>query len=247
MTTFHQPPYQADGLYDPSTSTTRVASRWSRASTTRRRTRSSTRRSWRSRTSSTAAPRAPTPRPATARGSSCRCPTRFLRAVGRLRAAAGRALRRRRCASCRPTRRCARRSRQLLELTVARRGPAACSAGATSRSTRSTSARRRGRMPPVIRQLFVGAGRGCATDQDAFERKLYVIRRICELAAGPGLLRRLVLLAHARLQGHADPLPARRLLSRTCATSASRARWRSCTRASRPTRSRAGSSRTRTA
>ena len=33
---------------------------------------------------------------------------------------------------------------------------------------------------PVIRQLFVGAAEGL--DQDAFERKLYVIRRICELS-----------------------------------------------------------------
>jgi glutamate synthase domain-containing protein 2/glutamate synthase domain-containing protein 1/glutamate synthase domain-containing protein 3 len=37
---------------------------------------------------------------------------------------------------------------------------------------------------PVIRQLFVGAGPGFEDDQDAFERKLYVIRRVCELAAG---------------------------------------------------------------
>ncbi len=41
---------------------------------------------------------------------------------------------------------------------------------------------------PVIRQLFVGAGAEQAADQDAFERKLYVIRRICELTAEhPGL------------------------------------------------------------
>ena len=41
---------------------------------------------------------------------------------------------------------------------------------------------------PVIRQLFVGAQGDCASDQDAFERKLYVIRRICELTAQePGL------------------------------------------------------------
>jgi glutamate synthase (NADPH/NADH) large chain/glutamate synthase (ferredoxin) len=38
---------------------------------------------------------------------------------------------------------------------------------------------------PVIRQLFVGSE---TDDQDAFERKLYVIRRVCELTAGePGL------------------------------------------------------------
>jgi glutamate synthase (NADPH/NADH) large chain/glutamate synthase (ferredoxin) len=35
---------------------------------------------------------------------------------------------------------------------------------------------------PVIRQLFVGAGPEQAADQDSFERKLYVIRRVCELA-----------------------------------------------------------------
>ncbi|HLB21126.1 MAG TPA: glutamate synthase subunit alpha, partial [Solirubrobacteraceae bacterium] len=36
---------------------------------------------------------------------------------------------------------------------------------------------------PVIRQLFVGAGPEQEADQDVFERKLYVIRRICELTA----------------------------------------------------------------
>jgi len=41
---------------------------------------------------------------------------------------------------------------------------------------------------PVIRQLFVGAAGAQAEDQDSFERKLYVIRRVCELtAAEPGL------------------------------------------------------------
>jgi glutamate synthase (NADPH/NADH) large chain/glutamate synthase (ferredoxin) len=41
---------------------------------------------------------------------------------------------------------------------------------------------------PVIRQLFVGAGAAQAEDQDAFERKLYVIRRISDLTAqDPGL------------------------------------------------------------
>jgi len=47
---------------------------------------------------------------------------------------------------------------------------------------------------PVIRQLFVGAGAAHEGDdpegtmQDAFERKLYVIRRVCELSADePGL------------------------------------------------------------
>ena len=35
---------------------------------------------------------------------------------------------------------------------------------------------------PEIRQLFVGAGPAEAEDRDAFERKLYVIRRVCQLA-----------------------------------------------------------------
>ncbi|MEA2304232.1 MAG: glutamate synthase large chain, partial [Solirubrobacteraceae bacterium] len=38
---------------------------------------------------------------------------------------------------------------------------------------------------PYIQQLFIEAGPGHNHDQDAFERKLYVIRRIVELAAGP--------------------------------------------------------------
>ncbi len=40
---------------------------------------------------------------------------------------------------------------------------------------------------PRMRQLVVGASPELATDQDAFERKLYVIRRVAELAAGPDL------------------------------------------------------------
>jgi glutamate synthase (NADPH/NADH) large chain/glutamate synthase (ferredoxin) len=41
---------------------------------------------------------------------------------------------------------------------------------------------------PVIRQLLVGAGPAHEHDQDSFERKLYVIRRVCELTARePGL------------------------------------------------------------
>jgi glutamate synthase domain-containing protein 2/glutamate synthase domain-containing protein 1/glutamate synthase domain-containing protein 3 len=41
---------------------------------------------------------------------------------------------------------------------------------------------------PVIRQLFVGAGPDHEHDQEAFERKLYVIRRISDLTAtDPGL------------------------------------------------------------
>jgi glutamate synthase domain-containing protein 1 len=41
---------------------------------------------------------------------------------------------------------------------------------------------------PVVRQLFVAATPELASDPDAFERKLYVIRRVAELAAGPELV-----------------------------------------------------------
>src|SRR6266850_6213213 len=41
---------------------------------------------------------------------------------------------------------------------------------------------------PVVRQLFVAASPELADDADTFERKLYVIRRVAELAAGPELV-----------------------------------------------------------
>src|SRR6202043_3268641 len=41
---------------------------------------------------------------------------------------------------------------------------------------------------PVEKQLVVAASPELAADQDAFERKLYVIRRVAELAAGPDLV-----------------------------------------------------------
>jgi glutamate synthase domain-containing protein 1 len=41
---------------------------------------------------------------------------------------------------------------------------------------------------PVIRQLVVAASDELANDRDAFERKLYVIRRVAEIAAGPDLV-----------------------------------------------------------
>src|SRR3954467_7859243 len=41
---------------------------------------------------------------------------------------------------------------------------------------------------PYIKQLVVAASAELATDPDAFERKLYVIRRVAEIAAGPELV-----------------------------------------------------------
>ena len=182
--------------------------------------------------------------PATAPASSCRCPTSCCApspACGCRRSAATGC----RCASCRPTSARARLE-GLLERIVRAEGqlvlgwrdvPVRPSTPATSRVSRR----------PTIRQLFVGAGPEHAGDQDAFERKLYVIRRVCEISRDDGGL--YVASSSSRtlnLQGHADQLAARGLLPRP-ARRALRARSRSCTRASRPTRSRAGSSRTPTA
>jgi glutamate synthase domain-containing protein 2/glutamate synthase domain-containing protein 1/glutamate synthase domain-containing protein 3 len=41
---------------------------------------------------------------------------------------------------------------------------------------------------PVVRQLLIGASGGLARDRDAFERKLYVIRRVAEKRAGASLV-----------------------------------------------------------
>ncbi|HET6549026.1 MAG TPA: glutamate synthase central domain-containing protein, partial [Solirubrobacter sp.] len=41
---------------------------------------------------------------------------------------------------------------------------------------------------PYIKHLIVAASDELASDQDAFERKLYVIRRVAEIAAGPDLV-----------------------------------------------------------
>src|SRR5881227_1898600 len=41
---------------------------------------------------------------------------------------------------------------------------------------------------PYVKQLVVAASDELASDRDAFERKLYVIRRVAEIAAGPDLV-----------------------------------------------------------
>src|SRR5215218_4731618 len=41
---------------------------------------------------------------------------------------------------------------------------------------------------PYVKQLVVAASDELAADRDAFERKLYVIRRVAEIAAGPDLV-----------------------------------------------------------
>ena len=138
----------------------------------------------RSRTSSTAAPPAPTRAPATAPGSSCRCPTRCCArpSTSSCRRSARYGVR---CASCRPTPTRSARLRGAARAHRRRRGPAACSAGATSRSTTEhigevAGARVAADDPPAVHRR---RARRSASDQDAFERKLYVIRRVGELTA----------------------------------------------------------------
>ena len=123
-----------------------------------------------------------------------------------------------------------------------RRGPgrARLARGADRRRAIGSTARA---SQPTIRQLFIGAG------PDARRRpgrlRAQALRDPARRREGlrrPHVHREL-LLAHARLQGHADQLPARRLLPRPRRRAAGQPRWRSSTRASRPTPSRAGSSR----
>ena len=80
---------------------------------------------------------------------------------------------------------------------------------------------------PVIRQVFIGRGRG-VTVTDALERKLYIIRKSvgprhpgAEAAARQGVLRAVDVGAHHRLQGHAARRPGRRVLPRPARTRAS--------------------------
>ena len=66
---------------------------------------------------------------------------------------------------------------------------------------------------PVIRQVLVEAAEDIE-DQDAFERKLYVIRRVIERDAGARAGAAELLLPHDRLQGHAHGAAAAALLHR---------------------------------
>ena len=135
-------------------------------------------------------PRAPRRRgrrrqaPATAPGSSPRSPTRSSARVCDFELPAAGPLRRRRLLPAARRRRCARKLEQLLELNVRVEGQRVLGwrdVPVDEEHVGDTANRSR----PHIRQLFIGAGAGFDDDQDAFERKLYVIRRIVELAAGP--------------------------------------------------------------
>ena len=146
---------------------------------------SSRRRSRRSRTWSIAGPRAPTPTPVTAPGSCSRFPTRSCAA--RSPGSSCRRPGRYGVGVCYLPRDPERRLRleQLIEETVAAEGQRAIwwrdvpvddrYVGETARLS-----------APVIRQLIVEASDEIE-DQGAFERKLYVIRRMIERESGPEL------------------------------------------------------------
>ena len=123
-----------------------------------------------------------------------------------------------------------------------------CSAGATCRSIRAASARRSSRPSPPSPD-FHRPRRSTRRTRQTFERKLFLIRKIVSNTVyalhepqDAGLVSGLAVLAHHRLQGPAARHRSSAIISRTCATSASKPPSRSCTSASRPTPSRPGSS-----
>ena len=139
-------------------------------------------RSTRSRTSSTAVPPEPTRTRVTAPASSCRSPTPSSAAssASRCRRRAATASP---CASSRRTRRGVPSSRPGCQAIAAEEGQRVvcwrdvpvdpAHVGVTA-----------GAAAPFVRQLIVAAGDAVADEQDAFERKLYVIRRRFELELG---------------------------------------------------------------
>src|SRR4051794_10201176 len=76
---------------------------------------------------------------------------------------------------------------QLLEETVAAEGQTVLGWRDVPIDGRHVGAHAR-LFAPVVRQLFVGASPELVDHPDAFERKLYVIRRVAELTAGPELV-----------------------------------------------------------
>ena len=98
---------------------------------------------------------------------------------------------------------------------------------------------------PYIKQLVVAAEGDLAADQDAFERKLYVIRRWPSWPPGPDSSSRASPAAPSSTRA-CSPRPSCSATTPTCRTRGRSRRSRSSTRASPPTPSRAGSWRTRT-
>ena len=97
---------------------------------------------------------------------------------------------------------------------------------------------------PLIEQLFV-APSGAGVDTMALERRAFVLRKRVEHAVD-GVYFPSLSAAPSSTRACSPPSSCASS-SRTCATRPSSRAWRWCTRASRPTRSRAGRWRTRTA
>ena len=243
-------PPQADGLYDPryehDACGVAFVARLDDVPAPRRRRPA---RSRRSRTSSTAAPRAPTPAPATAPGILLQLPDAFFRARRRLRAARRPGATASACASC-PRDEAAARELEAAARAQRRATRASASLGwrdvpVDAAHVGDTANALAPVHPPALRRRRRPSS---PRDQDAFERKLYVIRRVVELAAGPDLVRRRASRSRTIVyKGMLTAPQLARLLPRPARRARREPRSRSSTRASRRTRSRAGSSRTRTA
>ena len=172
------------------------------------------RASTRSRTSSTAAPRAPTSARATARGSLVQMPDAFFRGVVDFELPAPRPLRVGRLLPARATPRSARKLEELLELNVRIEGQRVL--GWRDVPDRQGPRRRHAPTPtrPVIRQLFIEAGPGFDARPGRLRAQALRHPPHLELAAGPDFYVASLLVAHDRLQGDAHPRPAARLLPR---------------------------------
>ena len=68
------------------------------------------------------------------------------------------------------------------------RGPARGHVARRARPTATGAATRRSCTGPYVKHVIIAAEGALAHDQDAFERKLYVIRRVAELAGGTDLV-----------------------------------------------------------
>ena len=172
-------PTKPVGLYDPATSTTPAASPWSPGSTATRRHETVQRACSRSRTSSTAAPRAPTRTPATAPGSCSRSPTRSSAASSTELPPPGRYG----VGVCFLPHDDERRAELEALLTSHRRGRGPARPRLARRAGRPGPRRRHRQRRRALHQAALRGRRdaGLPEDQDAFERKLYVIRRVVEL------------------------------------------------------------------
>ena len=246
MTTFHQPPYQADGLYDPRYEHDACGVAHGRAP--RQPADARGRRQGAHGAGEPRAPwrrRAPTPSPATAPGSSRRCPTRscagwstssFLRPAPTAS----------RCASCRRDPAVRAKIEALLELNVRVEGQEVLGWRDVPIDEEHVGSTANSDAPVHAAALRAAPRTSASTDQDAFERKLYVIRRIASSRPARSFYvssfssRTIVykgMLIPDQLRGFFPDLQDERFASAMA----------SCTRASRRTRSRAGSSRTRSA